>query len=146
MYTSFQNLRILIPTSAGQIRLPSGLPFQGESTWGTAAGFNLVLYYHLTEAMSVPSETPAEKQQPLAAGSNPNPVPAERSVPRAHDHPSPHAEHCQSHPTTSAPPNRRLYEWTARIECNKFELGGSYSVLIFLGHVPDDPQEWQVLP
>jgi len=78
------------------------------------------------------SETTAE-QQTLAAASNLNhPVPAVRSVP--------------GHPTQHAPPNRGLYEWTARIECNKFELSCSYSVIIFLGHVPDDPEEWQISP
>jgi len=39
-----------------------------------------------------------------------------------------------------------LYEWTARIEFDKCELGSSFSALLFLGKVPDDPEEWQVSP
>ena len=73
----------------------------------------------------------------------------EASVTTGQDHPAPLLKHDQSHTSPAphhAPPNRRLYEWTARIECKTFELSTSYSVLIFLGHVPDDPEEWQVSP
>ena len=38
--------------------------------------------------------------------------------------------------------NMRILEWTARIRCDEHELGGSFSVLIFLGEVPDDPKQW----
>jgi tyrosinase len=93
--------------------------------------------------MSVASETTAEKQLP-------EPV---KAVPGGHGHPAPYPEHGQSHHTTlpvtpqaHAPPNIGLYEWAARVECKKFELCCSYSVLIFLGDVPDDPEEWQVNP
>lgn len=48
--------------------------------------------------------------------------------------------------STFAQPSRALYEWTARIECQKFELGCSYSVIIFLGQVPDNPKEWKTSP
>jgi tyrosinase len=34
------------------------------------------------------------------------------------------------------------YEWTVRIRAKKFELGESFSVLIFLGEVPHDPNQW----
>ena len=128
-----------------------------------------------TAAAQVVSPTPqppaaAAKQQPLAV-QNPNPAPAARAavpgVPATHpvpppatDHPAPppgsshpghghgpqhsyHVGHDQPH---HGPPNHGLYEWTARIECKKFELSSSYSVLIFLGQVPDDPKEWQVSP
>jgi tyrosinase len=44
------------------------------------------------------------------------------------------------------PPNRGLYEWTARVECKQFEIPISYLVAIFLGEIPDDPKEWQVSP
>lgn len=37
-------------------------------------------------------------------------------------------------------------EWSARIHAKKFELNGSYSVLIFIGSVPDDPQQWRTAP
>jgi len=86
------------------------------------------------------SGTTAKKQQILET-SIPKPVTTERDYPLR--------EHDQTHATPAAhyaPPNRGLYEWTARIECKTFELFSSYSVLIFLGHVPDDPEEWQVSP
>jgi len=35
-----------------------------------------------------------------------------------------------------------IYDWTCRIHCKKYELGGSYWVLIFLGEVPEDPKKW----
>ncbi|KAG8972801.1 hypothetical protein FRC05_009523 [Tulasnella sp. 425] len=37
-------------------------------------------------------------------------------------------------------------EWTARIRVNEYELGGSFSILIFLGEIPDDPAEWRSSP
>ncbi|KAI0065560.1 photo-regulated tyrosinase [Artomyces pyxidatus] len=39
-----------------------------------------------------------------------------------------------------------IYDWTARILFKKYELGGSFSVLIFLGTVPDDPAQWRTSP
>lgn len=33
-------------------------------------------------------------------------------------------------------------EWNACIRCNENEVGGSFSVLIFIGAVPDDPMQW----
>ena len=43
-----------------------------------------------------------------------------------------------------APPNVGLYDWTARIEFKKNELGRSFTVLLFLGEVPDDLNDWQL--
>ncbi|KAG9029813.1 hypothetical protein FS837_003465, partial [Tulasnella sp. UAMH 9824] len=37
-------------------------------------------------------------------------------------------------------------DWTVRIRVNKYGLGGSFSVLIFLGEIPDDPAEWRSSP
>ena len=45
-----------------------------------------------------------------------------------------------------APPNHGFWDWTARVEFKKHELGGSFSVLIFLGEVPEDPKQWNVSP
>jgi len=45
-----------------------------------------------------------------------------------------------------APPNHGLYDWVARIQFKKFEIGTSFSVPIFLGAVPDDPKEWLTSP
>ncbi|KAG8983088.1 hypothetical protein FRB94_008587 [Tulasnella sp. JGI-2019a] len=39
-----------------------------------------------------------------------------------------------------------IIEWTARVRCNEHALGGSYSVLIFLGLIPEDPKDWRVSP
>ncbi|KAI9508871.1 photo-regulated tyrosinase [Russula earlei] len=36
-----------------------------------------------------------------------------------------------------------LYDYTSRVHVKKYELGGSYSVLIFLGEVPDDASQWR---
>jgi len=43
-------------------------------------------------------------------------------------------------------PAKPIYEWTARIEFNKYELGSSFGVHIFLGDVPDNSREWQTSP
>ncbi|KAH9989732.1 tyrosinase [Russula compacta] len=37
-------------------------------------------------------------------------------------------------------------DWTVRIHVKKYELGGSFSVLIFLGDVPDDHSKWRSSP
>lgn len=39
-----------------------------------------------------------------------------------------------------------VYEWTARIEFNKFELNSSFFVHLFLGPPPNNPREWQTSP
>lgn len=35
----------------------------------------------------------------------------------------------------------RVTEWTVEIRCKQYECGGSFSVLLFLGDIPDDPTE-----
>ncbi|KAG8940486.1 hypothetical protein FRC03_005440 [Tulasnella sp. 419] len=40
----------------------------------------------------------------------------------------------------------RTIEWSARVRCKERALGGSYSVLIFIGSVPDNEEEWRVSP
>ena len=37
-------------------------------------------------------------------------------------------------------------DWAVRIHFKKYELGGSFSVLIFLGDVPEDPSQWRTSP
>ena len=39
-----------------------------------------------------------------------------------------------------------IYNWMARIRSKRFELGGGYFILIFLGDIPDNPEEWQSAP
>jgi len=58
-------------------------------------------------------------------------------------HPHPTVVEQQS---AAAPPNHGMWEWTARVEFKKYELGTSFSVLIFLGQVPQNPREWRISP
>ncbi|KAJ7495027.1 tyrosinase [Mycena latifolia] len=39
-----------------------------------------------------------------------------------------------------------IWEWTARIRIKKYEVGGSFLVLLFLGTVPEDPKQWRTSP
>jgi tyrosinase len=39
-----------------------------------------------------------------------------------------------------------IYDWTARIHFKKFELGHGFTVLLFLGDVPEDPSKWRTSP
>jgi len=39
-----------------------------------------------------------------------------------------------------------LHDWTVRIHFKKYELGGSFAVLIFLGQPPEDPSQWRTAP
>ncbi|OJT09435.1 Tyrosinase [Trametes pubescens] len=45
-------------------------------------------------------------------------------------------------PRIRDPPSHTLWEWSVRIRVKKFEVGRSFAVLVFLGEVPEDPQEW----
>ncbi|KAF9252472.1 Di-copper centre-containing protein, partial [Marasmius fiardii PR-910] len=52
-----------------------------------------------------------------------------------------------AHPEVAQAPHpvedsRDLWEWTARIQVKKYEVGGSFSVPVFLGSVPENPAEW----
>ena len=47
----------------------------------------------------------------------------------------------------SATPDRgQIWDWTARVEFKKYELGTSFSVFIFLNQVPGNSREWRVSP
>ena len=37
-------------------------------------------------------------------------------------------------------------DWTARVHVKKYEIGGSFSILLFVGAVPADPAEWHAAP
>jgi len=39
-----------------------------------------------------------------------------------------------------------IHDYATRIHFKKYELGGSFAVLIFLGEVPDDPSQWRTSP
>ena len=45
--------------------------------------------------------------------------------------------------TTAQAPTHLLRDWTARIRVKKYNAIGSFSVLIFLGDPPSDPDEWR---
>ncbi|KAF8500854.1 photo-regulated tyrosinase [Russula emetica] len=53
-------------------------------------------------------------------------------------------------PSRDAPPTHGapnvIYDWAARIHAKKFELGHGYAVLIFLGEVPGDEEQWRTCP
>jgi len=92
---------------------------------------------------------PVEKERedpPQGKAANPGraDVPRVQSpqVSSGHDHGS----RPTVHPNQHVPPNQVLWEWTVRVEFNKYELGMSFSVPIFLGTVPEDPEEWLVSP
>lgn len=42
--------------------------------------------------------------------------------------------------------NKILWEWTAQIHAAECELGSTFSVIIFIGNVPSDPEEWLSCP
>nr|QTF98733.1 tyrosinase [Armillaria ostoyae] len=48
-------------------------------------------------------------------------------------------------PAGTPAPNS-FYDWTARIQVKKYALGGSFSVLIFLGEVPENSRGWRSSP
>jgi tyrosinase len=43
------------------------------------------------------------------------------------------------HPSTQS---NSITRWSARVRSKQFEVGGSFSVLIFLGNVPENSREW----
>lgn len=57
-----------------------------------------------------------------------------------------HSSHPIVQPHHYVPPSQGFWDWTARVEFRKYELGVSFSVLLFLGQVPEDPEEWLVSP
>ncbi|KAH9940686.1 photo-regulated tyrosinase [Amylocystis lapponica] len=46
-------------------------------------------------------------------------------------------------PTPGPEPPLSVLEWTAEVHFKKFELHQSFTVLLFLGHVPEDPAAWR---
>lgn len=56
---------------------------------------------------------------------------------------NPHTIHKPQH--GSEDPNV-IHDWTVRIHFKKYEIGGSFTALIFLGNVPTDPSHWRTCP
>ena len=101
-----------------------------------------------SRALHSPAAPPSSHNQ--APPSHSREIPSHGSA-APHQHPSSiqvtdhHQAHMSIHPhPTSAPPNYGVFDWTARVEFKKYELGTSFSVLIFLGQVPENPQEWRI--
>jgi tyrosinase len=44
--------------------------------------------------------------------------------------------------TIAATAAGQFWDWTAHIKVNKFEIGTSFSILFFLGSVPENPKEY----
>ena len=82
--------------------------------------------------MHNPASPPAHQQQHVMS-------PQVVGQPQVPSHPIAHQQ-------PLAPPNHGFWDWTARVEFKKHELGGSFCVLIFLGEVPQDPKQWHVSP
>lgn len=93
-----------------------------------------------------PTPTPAPAVKPTPA-----PAPAHVAAPAAAHAPAPAhvAAPAQQIPVAvpvSGSHSKPLYDWTCRIEFKKHELSASFSVLIFLGGVPEEPQQWRRSP
>ncbi|KAG8919047.1 hypothetical protein FRC02_001965 [Tulasnella sp. 418] len=40
----------------------------------------------------------------------------------------------------------RIIEWSARVRCKVYALGSSYSVLVFIGPIPENKEDWRRSP
>lgn len=103
-------------------------------------------------AAGVPVEKSAAPHTPAPSAPAPQPAaPTTRAAPPSgavHAAVQPHAEpqvhvsaggHLPAH-------GHGFYDWTARIEFKKYEFGTSFTVLLFLGPVPEDTEQWLVSP
>ncbi|KAG8988915.1 hypothetical protein FRB94_000326, partial [Tulasnella sp. JGI-2019a] len=52
----------------------------------------------------------------------------------------------QSHQGSTGGSGPTLYDWVARVQTKKYELGTSFSVIFFIGDFPEDPQQWRTSP
>jgi len=43
-------------------------------------------------------------------------------------------------------PENVIQEWSGRVRCKLFEIGGSFSVFLFLGNIPTDATQWLMDP
>jgi len=77
--------------------------------------------------------------QPGAAGGAPAPAAAGAAHPF-------HSRGGPPHPAQQTEGQTVINDWTCRIHCKKYELSGSYWVLVFLGEVPEDPSKWRTSP
>jgi len=124
-------------------RVPLGQPFpgMGQLPWG-GPFMNALATDNL--AANVPVKTRNTGARDISANSasissaaSHDSKPAIASVPHCHDTTPIHSEDI---------PNQGLFDWTARIEVKKYEVGGSFGILLFLGEVPNNPQDWNISP
>lgn len=79
----------------------------------------------LVSSLSVSASAPAQANQPAGPDTDGTKIP----------------------PIEPSPGGGNSYlDWTARIHVKKYALGGSFSVLLFIGEVPEDPEEWYTSP
>ncbi|KAJ7611568.1 tyrosinase, partial [Mycena polygramma] len=96
-----------------------------------------------TRAAAVSTEAVKTTSAPTPSNSNSHPTHAHASphiqANLASHAPTPHVAHHTPHDSEE----RKIWEWTARIRVKKYEVGGSFLVLLFLGSVPEDPRHWR---
>lgn len=118
--------------------------FNAAAADGSAAA--LAANVPLEKAPSPAAQTPAPAAAPAPA---PAAAPVHAPAPAA---PAPAAPagaaepHAHVSATPLAPGQHAPYDWTARIAFKKYEFGSSFSVLLFIGSVPENPEEWHVSP
>ncbi|KAJ7620093.1 tyrosinase [Roridomyces roridus] len=105
------------------------------------------------KAAAVPVEA-AHNPTSAAPAAHPAPAPAPAAPAPAAAAPAPvqpHADLVQHNPTPHVAaqgpaahnPAEGTWEWTARVQVKKYEIGGSFLILLFLGTPPEDPKEWR---
>ena len=75
------------------------------------------------------------------ATENPARNPAERNTPKVSDDQMTSSAEASGNSLSDI-----FYEWSVTVKCKQFELGGSFSVFVFLGDVPPDPKKWLTDP
>jgi tyrosinase len=103
--------------------------YGGFSPFGsTVPGVSLLAQPPATEGAPAPAAQDVAQVASAAVASSVKPAAADTT---------PHAESHGGHGSVV------IYDWAARIQAKKYELGHGYVVLIFLGEVPDDPSQWR---
>ncbi|KAJ7339997.1 tyrosinase [Mycena albidolilacea] len=111
------------------------------------------------QAAAAAAPTPTSHSSAAAGNAAPHVHANLAQAPVAHQNPAP------GHAASSNPPQdadfshvpvvgqhahnseeAKLWEWTARVQVKKYEVGGSFSVELFLGDVPSDPAHWRTSP
>ena len=102
-------------------------------------------------APSVPTPHHAESPKAPAHASHAHAHPTAPNVPTPHHAESPkapaHTSHGHAHPAApSALTALQRLDWFIRVRVKKFQLKQSFSILFFLGQVPDDVAQWRSSP